>query len=148
MLVLRRSPSPRTYRFTPLLTRRAKFEEPIDLPPAAGAPLWAKLHFKRRPAGRILSLLYKPPTLGIEVHTRGTAEPQTYRLLPMLADEQGFLLSPLIADRGAYAALASGEAAPLDVTSVRVIVADGSVETFFDDGFELEFQKLEIGKGG
>jgi hypothetical protein len=152
MLVLRRSPVPRTYRFTPLLTRRANFDEPIAIPAATDAPLWAKIHFNRRAAGRVVSLLYKPLTLGIEVHTRGNAEPQTYRLLPTLADEQGFLLSPLVADRSAYAALASrpssGEPAALNVTAMKVIVADGSVETFFEDDFEIDLQKLEIGSGG
>jgi hypothetical protein len=148
MLVLRRSPAPRTYRFTPLTTLRASFDKPFAIPTSAAPELiWAKFRFKTRTAGRVVAMLYKPPTLGIEVHTRGT-EPESYRLLPSLANEQGFLLSPLISHRRTYAALATNpssmEVARHAVTAVKVFVADDSPEMYFDDDFEIELTKLDI----
>jgi hypothetical protein len=148
MLVLRRSATPRTYRFTPVARSRTRFDELTQVPSAGRDPLWVNFHFKRRLAGKVLSILYKPPTLGIEVHTRGT-EPRSYRLLPSLAEEQGFLLSPLIPDRQSYAALASdGTSASAllrqQVTALKVFVADASPELYFDDEIEIELNRLEI----
>lgn len=147
MLVLRRSASPRSYHFTPLATRVARFDEPVPIPELDGGPIWARVRFKRRVAGRVLSMLYKPPMLGIEVQTRDGAA-AAYRLLPTLAEEHGFLLSPLIADRAAYAALASKswktDLAPAAVTAMTVYIAHGSQEATFDPEFEIELQRLEF----
>jgi len=145
LLVLRRSPSPRAYHFAPLATLHGRFDQPVGIPQVDDAPLWATFHFKRHAAGQIISLLTKPPTLGIEVHTRG-AEPQTFRFLPGLAEEQGFLLSPLVADRSAYVALTSGHS-PLNVTALKIFVADGAVETYFEEDFTIDVQKLDIRAG-
>lgn len=146
MLVLRRSAALRSYHFTPLLARAAKFDEPVPIPDPADAPIWARFRFKRRLAGRVASVLYKPPMLGIEVHTRD-APATGYRLLPTLAEEHGFLLSPLIRDKAAYARLASptwaADLAPAAVTSITVFV-DGLNAGAFEPEFELELQRLEF----
>ena len=149
MLVLRRSPAPRAYRFEPLATLAGRFDVPVAIPEPAGAPIWARLRFKRRAAGRVLAMLYKAPTLHVEIGTRGGGgELKQYRLLPTLAEAHGFLLSPLIADRHAYARLASEtwatDLAPAAVTTMTVYVADGSQETSFDPDFEVELQRLEF----
>jgi hypothetical protein len=148
MLVLRRSDAPRAYRFQSLTTRHARFDELTDISAAtADGLVWVNFHFRRRLGGKVLSMLYKPPTLGIEVHTRGT-EPQSYRLLPSLAEEPGFLLSPLIPDRQSFAGLASGKRSsllePQQVTAVKVFVADAEADTYFDEGIEIELKRLEI----
>jgi hypothetical protein len=146
-LVLRRASSPREFRLAPGSTRTARFEEPIAIPQVSGAPLWAHVRFKHRAGGKILTMLYKPPTLGIEVHLRdGSAS--SYRLLPSLAEEHGFLLSPLIGDRQAYAKLAGksweSDLAGAQVTSITLFVADGSQDMNFEPQFELQLDRLEF----
>jgi hypothetical protein len=147
MLVLRRSATPRRYRFAPLLSRTARFDEPVAIPDPAGAPIWARVRFKRPLAGRVASMLYKPPLVGIQVATRGGGQPSTYRLLPSLAEAHGFLLSPLIKDHAAYARLASetwgAELAPANVTTMTLFV-DGTNAAALDPEFELELQRLEL----
>jgi hypothetical protein len=147
MLVLHRSPSPGSYRFTPLLKRTIRFEEKVEIPAPTDAPIWAHVRFKKRLPGRLTAMLYKPATVGVEVHTRA-GEPTSYQLLPSLAAEQGFLLSPLITDRGVYARLASPNwtetLAPQAVTSVAIFVAAGSRESTFEPEIELELMRLEL----
>lgn len=147
MLVLSRAATPRPYRFTPLPSQAARFDEPIPVPDADSAPIWAHVRFGPRVAGRVLSALYKPPTLGIAVHTLDGVETK-YRLLPTLADQQGFLLSPLIKDRWAYARLASRSSshdlASARVDAMTIWVDDGSQDASFDPDFTVEFQQVEF----
>jgi hypothetical protein len=147
MLVLHRSATPRTHRFTPLLERTARFDEPVEIPAPTDAPIWVHVRFKKRLPGRLMATLYKPATVGIGVHTRH-GEPQSYQLLPSLAAEQGFLLSPLISDRAAYAKLSSAgwqkELSANVVTSVKFFVAAGSQEMSFEPEFGVELSRLEI----
>jgi hypothetical protein len=146
MLVLARTATPRPYHFDPLPSQPAHFGEPIPVPDAEAAPIWAHVRFRPRIAGKLLSALYKPPTLVIAVHTRDGVE--KYRLLPTLADQQGFLLSPLIKDRAGFARLAS-RSWSRDLLSARVdamtiTVDDGSQDASFDPDFTVEFQRLEF----
>jgi hypothetical protein len=147
MLVLGRAASPRAYHFDPLPSRPGRFDEPIPVPDSGAAPVWAHVRFRPRVAGRLLSALYKPPTLVIAVHTRDGIDNQ-YRLLPTLADQQGFLLSPLIKDRAAYSRLASrswsSDLSSARVDAMTITVEDGSQDASFDPDFTVEFQRLEF----
>jgi hypothetical protein len=147
MLVLRRRPIRRGYRLAPLSSRSTAFDQDISIPAVTDAPIWANVHIKHRALGRVLGALYKPAMVGIEVRT---ADGQThgYRLLPSLADEQGFLLSPLIEDRGAFAKLASGgwssSLARQAVMSLKVFVVDDSADKWFEPQVDIELKRLEI----
>ena len=149
-LILRRARVPREYRLTPVTTLTAHFDEFIDLPPLAGGPYWARFHLTRRTGGRIISAVYKPPLVGITVRTTimpsGT-EQLPFRFLPSLAEE-GFLLSPLVADRAAFAKLASPgwqkELAPNHVESLKIVMGEGSYEPWFERDFRIELLRLEF----
>jgi hypothetical protein len=145
MLVLRKSAAPRPWKLTPLTTLTGTFEEPIVLPAPAGAPLWARFRFTPRAATRVKSVLYKPPTVGIVVRTADGAE-RNFRLLPGIAAEHGFLISPLIENRASYAALASGEWAvalrPAVVTSILVFVEGSEPQTEFEPTFSVELERM------
>jgi hypothetical protein len=146
LLVLRQAVAPRSYHFAPLLTETSRFNEAVTIPQAEGAPIWAQIRFKKRFAGRVIGALYKPAFVGIIVHTNDGRD-IGYRLLPSLA-EQGFLLSPLIIDRLAYARLAlSGWARdlkPAMVSAITVEVGDGSQDLSFDPDFEVVLSRLEF----
>ncbi len=147
MLVLARAAAPRPYHFERLPPLAARFDEPIPVPDAQAAPIWVHVRFRPRIAGRLLSALYKPPTLGIVVHTRDGVD-HGYRLLPTLADQQGFLLSPLIEERSAYARLAarswSHDLSAARVDAMTISVDDGSQDASFHPDFTVEFQRLEF----
>ena len=144
MLVLRRAATPRQFSFIPITARPAKFGEAIDLREFSGEPIWAHVHFKRKLAGKVMAMLYKPATLGITVRTRAGAE-ESYRLLPSLAEEQGFLLSPLLDDRMAYAQLATGRTTQAnEVSDMTLFVADESPDVSFELEFTVELSRLEF----
>ncbi len=147
LLVLRRSASPRTYRFTPAFHTTGRLGEPVVIPSEVKGPLWARITFKKRTLGKVLSMLYKPPMLSIEVHVR-SGYSDSYRLLPTMSEEQGFLLSPLVINNMTYSRLVlpSWEKDLDDgrVTSFTVSVTDGPQEASYDSQFEVDLQRLDF----
>jgi hypothetical protein len=85
--------------------------------------------------------------LGIDVRTRSGFS-QSYRLLPTMAQEQGFLLSPLIINNLVYSrfALPSWETDLADgtVSSFAIGVVDGSQSATFEPDFEVNLRRLDF----
>ncbi len=128
----------------------ARFEEFVEIPDADKGLIWAKFHLKAKSGGRLLAAVYKPPILGILVRARQPAadgQPAPYRFLPSLAAE-GFLLSPLVKDRASFARLASTswqtELTPDFVDAIKIVIGEGSFETYFEPEFTIELERLEF----
>lgn len=104
-LLLRKSSRPRAYALWPIPQVEARFDTPIAVPTTEDGPVWVQMTIEPTVAGRILSAAYKDPELFMTVTLPGGHE-QRYRLIAGEA-KAGFLLSPVIANRQAFAALAS-----------------------------------------
>jgi len=104
-LLLTRAVVPRKFQLTPLKPATTRFGEPVKLPEATNGPVWVEIEIKKSLAGLVVSTLYKPPVLRLTVVLKNHTQPR-FRLVPGLA-AAGFLLSPLIADTHAFAALAT-----------------------------------------
>jgi hypothetical protein len=77
----------------------------MPLPAASDGLIWAEIEFKKTLAGRVRTLLYKPPLIWLNI-SLADGSPHRYRLIPDMA-AAGFLLSPVIADNRAFATLAT-----------------------------------------
>jgi len=146
MLVLRRSTNPRTYQLTPTANLNGQLNQQFPLPNMSPALLWARIHLRPRAVGRVISALYKPPLVQLEVQTPSNASAQ-YRLLPALA-EQGFLLSPVVETKEDFAMLARpswqkdlSRNVPLTIT---ISVVDGSAELNYDSAYTVDLDRLEF----
>jgi hypothetical protein len=104
-LVLTRSTAAREYHLEPLTNVTAQFGEKVTVPNAGGHPVWVEMDIKKSLAGKIVSALYKPSVLLLNVSLGGGGE-STYRIIPGMA-RSGFLLSPFIGDNVSFGRLAS-----------------------------------------
>jgi hypothetical protein len=92
-LLLRRRDRPEAYRTVPILSRRIRTDEFVDIPAAPGTLVWAELDMQRTLAGRVLDLLYRKDKMALRVETsRGAGD---FTLLDETASG-GFLLSPYV----------------------------------------------------
>ena len=106
-LLLSRAAAAREFHLIPLQNTSARFGEPVTLPAATNGPVWVEIEIKKSLAGTVVSTLYKPPVLMLTVSLRDHGQ-QDFRLIPAMA-RGGFLLSPVIGDNRAFAALASAD---------------------------------------
>ena len=147
-VLLKQAPEPRHFHLVPLTDASVNFGERIDVPSATNGPLWAEIELDQTLVGKMQSLLYKPRILLMEVSTRGASEPIRKRLIPGMA-RGGFLLSPFVEGCLSFASLASTDAssnlADNEVTSLRVITADGSsAATTYHNPMRLRLYRLEF----
>ena len=145
-LLLTRSATPRPYHFTPLKRLVAGFGENIGLPAATNGLLWVEIEIKKTFAGKLAEILYKTPVLHLAVTLRNHEE-RRFRLVPGMA-RAGFLLSPLVADNRAFAALftAAGHEslADLQVESLTITAETKTGLTkFYQPFMPVRFYRLE-----
>ena len=105
---LKRSAAPRAWRLEPLAEAAMRFGELVPVPPATNGPVWASFEMDQTVIGKIAATLYKPPILWLTVFTQDGGRLR-YRLVPGMA-RSGFVLSPVIRNCAAFAALAGGGA--------------------------------------
>ena len=125
-LLLSRSANPRSFQMIPLQTLSARFGEPVAVPAMSNNPLWAEIEINKSVVGRMALLFYKPPELRLTVILKNRSQ-QSFRLVPGQASG-GFLLSPLIADTKAFAALA-GSSWRQDLAGAEVVSMVISADT-------------------
>lgn len=122
LLILRRTDHPRTYTLSPLFQKKVGFDTVVQVPAIDNGPIWVQITVQSTRAGKALSLVYKDPAVFMSVSTRD-GQQKMYRLIPGQA-QAGFLLSPVVGDHHAFAALASPQwrerLSGKQVTSIRM----------------------------
>lgn len=145
-LLLTRSLVPRKFSLTPLAKTSVRFGESLALPDAGHGLVWVEIEIKKTLAGTVVNALYKPPVLRLSVKLRDHTQ-HSYRLVPGMAGG-GFLLSPLVADNRAFAALASAGGRDLANAAVESLVifadtASGSTGCY-QDPMAIQFYRLDF----
>ncbi len=149
-VLLKQSPQPRQFHLVPLADLAVNFGERIAVPSATHGPIWAEIELDQTLWGKVVSTLYKPPILLLDVSTRGEPRPFRKRLVPGMA-RSGFLLSPLVEGCTSFAMLAATDAssnlADDEVTSFKIFTADGSsAGTYYHEPVRLRLYRLEYPK--
>lgn len=121
-LILSRTAIPRQFHLVPLGREMMLPGQTVQVPTVTNGPVWVEMDIKKTPMGKLLSTLFKPPVLMLNVTLRDHEE-RSFRLVPGMA-RCGFLLSPLIADNRSFVALAAGgwheDLARMDVKSMSI----------------------------
>jgi len=144
-LLLTRAGSPRNYRLTLLQTVSARFGEKVTLPSRTDGAIWAEFDIRKSWVGTLVTTIYKPSTLTVTIML-ANGEVGHFRLVPGLA-RSGFLLSPLIHNTAAFAALASKEGSPslagLEVSALTISAVTESGSTVcYKAPMQLRFYQL------
>lgn len=151
-LILTNSPERRTPDL-PLLNKvTVQLNERVEVPAVRDAPIWTRIDVQPTFFGRVVALLIKPPPLYLDVTTRDGVE-REYRFMPRVAGA-GFLLSPVVGDRDAFAALtADGGLHNLDnsaVASIRIRTAgarwNAIKNSCYQPGISISFHELQYSK--
>ena len=142
-LVLRHSAAPRDFSLDAFPARTAHLMEWVPVP-KSGDPIWMSAQVRLTPVGRLMRLIYKPPTLLLGIKTK-SGQVQIFRYLRRTV-EGGILLSPQISDRMAFAALYGPNWKELlaedEVSAVAVAVAGSGRSVCYDDQFTVQFSRL------
>jgi hypothetical protein len=146
-LLLQRSAAPRGYRLVPLTNVEARFGTSLEIPALTTGPVWVEVDIKKTFAGKIISALYKPPALDMSVRTLGQGAGQ-YRLVPSMA-LAGFLLSPVVSDTRAFAALFGSDwpaqLAGWEARSMMIEPVTPSYSTIcYAPTYQVRFYRLEF----
>ena len=145
-VLLKRSVAPRPWRLEPLADMPIGFGELVAVPPVTNGPVWARIDIDQTLAGKIVSMLYKPPILRLTVTTRDGGQVR-YRLVPGMA-RSGFLLSPVIRAPVAFGSLAEGgelvDLADKQATSMAISADTGSGSSgCYRSPLRLRFYRLD-----
>src|SRR5581483_7881701 len=126
-LILTRSETPRRWQKDLLQDTVAAFGSPIKVPSAKDGPMWMEMEIDRTLTGKVVSELYKPPELAMQV-TFADGRTHVFRLIPGMA-RAGVLISPFIGDAKSFAKLMGqhdpGVLAGPEVPSIAIILANG-----------------------
>jgi hypothetical protein len=148
-LVLRRRATARRYGFSAPIESTIRIGESVPIP--AVSLLWARLDVQPTLAGRLLSVLYKLPPIVIEVRQRNRS--QTFRLVE--SARAGFLLSPVVDDRVAFALLGAtldprhpGAEYLAERRVARLTVNAGASARWYRPDVRLSLQTLHLSPGG
>lgn len=122
----------------------AKIGDWIPVPPS-GEPVWASIKLSPTLTGKLATAVYKPPAVFINVKSVD-GQVARAKLIPGIASE-GFLLSPLILDRMAFAILWSNDWKQLlnnlRITEIQVIVGEeGTSSSSYASQYDLTFEEL------
>ncbi|HEX7706161.1 MAG TPA: hypothetical protein VF701_06845 [Thermoanaerobaculia bacterium] len=139
-VMLTRKPEPSRVLLVPLSTVAARLGERVNVPEQP-ARAFVRLTIDLNTAGRMANVLYKPPLLHIRVGLQNGSEKQ-FRLVRGMA-QAGFLLSPLVEDADAFAALVNEEeGAGAQVRWLQVDSDAGAHFTAYEPAYRIEFLAL------
>lgn len=102
-LVLRKRPTPRPQRFSPLGTASVELGRWVAVPASSGGPVSARIDVPRTVAGRAMGFLLREPLTHIDLRLQ-SGRVATYRFVPGMA-RTGFILSPIPSDWSSGAAV-------------------------------------------
>ncbi len=151
-ILMEKSVTPRQYELTPIGEALASFDEAIDIPSMKDGPVWVRIDIRRSLWGNVVAMFYRPPRVSL-ILSAPTGGLYSSRLLPAEA-RAGFLLSPVVANRQSFFALASTnwqrELANLEVASARITAEGGrEVASHYQSPpvrvrfYRLDFQRQE-----
>ncbi|MCM2316909.1 MAG: hypothetical protein NDJ92_17310, partial [Thermoanaerobaculia bacterium] len=141
-LLLRRRSAPLAVKLVPLTSVDGRIGEPIEVP-RSDEPLWATIHVRLSPKGRLTQLVLRPPELRLLATVGDSVE--DYRFIPAYG-EMGFLISPVVRDhhelRRVFEGSAPGDRAP---ASFRITTgsADGD-RLVCEPGVKVEYSTLRL----
>lgn len=120
--------------------RTVSASETIPIPQIS-KPIWAEIGIEKTIVGRAASFLFRTPIVTIRVQT-ADGRTNDFRL-PVDLAAGGFLLSPVVTDRDAFAALVleSPENAPPPVTAIRILTA----KRYFQQQIQVSLATVEFG---
>lgn len=140
LLLLERRMNPRRLQFHPLGTGSYAIGEGVTLPPFLN-PIWAEIHIEKSLLGHLASFFLKAPVVTLEVRTTERQDASQFRL-PIALASGGFILSPAVPDRAAFAELVEQ---PEDNRLPRVVgirvVAD---ERFYEPRVRISLAAIEF----
>jgi len=142
-LVMHRSPVPRSFTLTPLLSGTFHIGQTIAVPPISSGAIWMKIRFKRTFLGKLETMVLRAPPSYIDF-SREDGHPVRARIIPGMT-EDGFVLSPVVSDAMGFLSLMVHDRHLANVTSVAINVPSlRLVKNFFDPDIEVEFDRLDI----
>ena len=106
-LVLKRNWQTRPYSIKPLVEATVSLGEWFELPEDQSWPLWAKIDLSPNLFGKLTSTALKLPSMYMEIETFDGRQ-NKYRLITDIMS-QGFLISPVLANRWDFLALANSD---------------------------------------
>lgn len=141
-----RAKPPPSFRLSPIGDVATGFGASIAVPPLDAGPVWAVIDVRPTVWGRLRAMAYKAPPLAMRIVAGGNR--YSFRISPSMA-RSGFLLSPFVGDRVAFAVLASDDwrsaLAGAEVDEVAIAVASpGSDERWFEPDIRVSFSRLEF----
>jgi hypothetical protein len=151
-ILMEKSVTPRQYELIPIGETLASFDEAIEIPSMKDGPIWVRIDIRQSLWGNVAAMFYRPPRVSLILSNRSGGL-YSSRLLPAVA-RAGFLLSPVVADRESFFALASTnwqhELANLEAASARITAEGGrEVASHYQSPpvqvrfYRLDFQRQE-----
>jgi hypothetical protein len=139
-LVLERRPVPRSIAWGRPVVLRTGAGRRLQIP-RLGDPLWAQIEISMSAAGQLVAALFKTPAIWARI---GTADGRVHRVRVVRAiAAAGFILSPVIERRGAFAALADGRPNPADETTF-IEIERGEYAWCYRPEISISFRPLRI----
>jgi len=144
-LLLTRSPQPRPVSLEPISSVHAKLLQWLDVPDSDD-PIWVSFRLHPTILNSIMRAIGKPPVMLLGVTTPYERH-HAFRL-PVDVADSGFLLSPKITDRMAFADLYSPQwkshQSEQRVTRIALAIRDVQSSPCFEDDFDVTFSALKF----
>jgi hypothetical protein len=144
-LLLQKNAEPRAVTLTPLLQSHGKFGEWVPVPDSDD-PIWVSIHLHPNPLNAFMRAIYKGPSLLMIVGT--PADPVQPFRVPVDVLDSGFLLSPKITERMAFADLYSANwknnQSDQLVQRINLQIEGSGTSPCFDDDYEVTFSTLSF----
>lgn len=146
LALLRRRSAPRRVSLAPAGEAVATLGEEVRVPLPAGRLVWVTVSVEPTLLGRLASLVYKLPELGVRLRLADGRETR-WRYVRS-AGEAGFLLSPSVEGALDMALLVSGPREPLaskGVTAIAIRPSRAGSSRAWRDRVELRFREVVVG---
>ncbi len=146
-VLMKRAPTPRAWSLEPIGETSLRFGQSLAMPAVTGGPIWAKIEINQTLPGKLVSTLYKPPLLTLNV-VRRDGRQLRYRLVPGMV-RAGFLLSPVVDNIHAFGLLASHDTqrqlAGQDVIALAITAETPTgTTTLYQSPMHLQFFRLNF----
>jgi len=141
-MVRKASPLRSASRYLPLGSAVARIGEEVPVPTATG-PIFVEVDVKPSMFGKLMAVLYKPPSLTLRVTMRNGGK-FIYRVNANMM-ETGFFLSPLVTTNEGFLRLFDPNTPPRDEDEAQSIALDvsGGPKTCWNKVYTVTFKQYE-----